>query len=268
MAASLAVQQMQEITHDISDDEELSSANTPAWAAPNGLSHYRDQQRSSAFTTNSSSTELKSTPQSSIADTSAEDAAFRTTGRLSGLALNRAQMERERLARQAARQSQAQNAIASGSGHPGKSGTPGLPEAAVSTLGLTKQASNIGTSDTGTSRPGMASKESSNGVTRVSGPSIENGKVRAASKAAIHSGRSSSHPLQSLGPFPSDAAGEYYLEGEMRHTDLTIGEPSDVKTFAPAQMIGDVSCFRYKPCLMTCVEIPSILDHPVVFRHR
>lgn len=52
---------------------------------------------------------------------------------------------------------------------------------------------------------------------------------------------SSTHPLQSPGPFPTDVAGEYYLEGEMRHTAMSIGTPSTDRTFSPEQVIGDVS---------------------------
>lgn len=50
------------------------------------------------------------------------------------------------------------------------------------------------------------------------------------------------HPLQSTGPFPTDAAGEYYLDGEMRHNALTIGRPTSAPTFSAKQIVGKVSC--------------------------
>jgi tyrosyl-DNA phosphodiesterase-1 len=53
--------------------------------------------------------------------------------------------------------------------------------------------------------------------------------------------RPSHHPLQSSGPFPSDAAGEYYLDGEMRHNALSIGNPTSAPTFSPQQVVGKVN---------------------------
>jgi tyrosyl-DNA phosphodiesterase-1 len=53
--------------------------------------------------------------------------------------------------------------------------------------------------------------------------------------------RPSHHPLQSSGPFPSDAAGEYYLDGEMRHNALSIGNPTSEPTFSSKQVVGKAS---------------------------
>lgn len=50
------------------------------------------------------------------------------------------------------------------------------------------------------------------------------------------------HPLQSPGPLPLDAAGEYYLDGEMRQIDVTIGKATALQTFTVDQVIGRVSC--------------------------
>jgi tyrosyl-DNA phosphodiesterase-1 len=55
------------------------------------------------------------------------------------------------------------------------------------------------------------------------------------------SSKKSDHPLRSRGPFPADAGGEYYLDGEMRHTSLSIGNPATEPTFGPADVIGRVS---------------------------
>jgi hypothetical protein len=57
-------------------------------------------------------------------------------------------------------------------------------------------------------------------------------------------GGASHRPLYSdSGVFPSDAAGEYYLDGEMRHTSLTLGSRNDERTFSPQQVYGPVSNF-------------------------
>jgi tyrosyl-DNA phosphodiesterase-1 len=103
---------------------------------------------------------------------------------------DRAQMEKERLARQAAREAKAGQPRGSGVATAlSQSGQPSIPSA---------------------------------------GPSMPRAQ-------------SIIHPLQSPGPFPSDAAGEYYLDGELRHSTLTIGEPATEPTFDPQRVIGKVS---------------------------
>lgn len=122
--------------------------------------------------------------------------------------LDRAQMERERLARQAARQAQAQS---SSDPKPAlSSSSSGGTSARIATL------SSLPESQAGPSRQARSSS-------------------------------SSLHPLQSSGPFPSDAAGEYYLDGEMRHSELDIGQPTTAPTFHIDQMIGKVCARAWKP---------------------
>ncbi|GMK53628.1 hypothetical protein CspeluHIS016_0102140 [Cutaneotrichosporon spelunceum] len=50
--------------------------------------------------------------------------------------------------------------------------------------------------------------------------------------------RLSNHPLQSRGTFPTDAAGEYYLDGELRHVRLQIGSSTTDSTFSPQSVFG------------------------------
>lgn len=58
----------------------------------------------------------------------------------------------------------------------------------------------------------------------------------------IASTRLSSHPLQSKGPFPFDAGGEYHLDGELRHVRLLVGSCSTTDdTFSPQNVFGKVS---------------------------
>lgn len=54
------------------------------------------------------------------------------------------------------------------------------------------------------------------------------------------------HPFQGTAPFPRDAAGEYYLEGELRHTGNMWANENSVgslpsPTFSLTHVIGDVS---------------------------
>nr|XP_018262379.1 uncharacterized protein I303_05396 [Kwoniella dejecticola CBS 10117]OBR84537.1 hypothetical protein I303_05396 [Kwoniella dejecticola CBS 10117] len=107
--------------------------------------------------------------------------------RIGGQIIDRAQLERERRERQAARQA------ASGASTP-------IPSIA---------------SVNSRPQPGPA---------RISGMS-------SIAQSAIH-------PLQGSGPFPNDAAGEYYPDGELRHVALKIGEPSTERTFSPKEVVG------------------------------
>ncbi|CAK9780729.1 unnamed protein product [Cutaneotrichosporon oleaginosum] len=52
--------------------------------------------------------------------------------------------------------------------------------------------------------------------------------------------RLSNHPLQSMGPFPTDDAGEYYLDGELRHVRLQIGSSTTERTFSPQDVFGKI----------------------------
>lgn len=61
------------------------------------------------------------------------------------------------------------------------------------------------------------------------------------------------HPFQGTAPFPRDAAGEYYLEGELRHTGnmwASEGPIGNIRqpTFSLTHVVGDVS-INTIPCL-------------------
>lgn len=79
----------------------------------------------------------------------------------------------------------------------------------------------------------------SGGITTLGDLANRSGNGHASSSS--QSIRQSAHPVQSPGPFPSDAAGEYYLDGETRHSALTIGNDATEPTFGPADVIGRVS---------------------------
>ena len=124
-----------------------------------------------------------------------------------GLAYDRAQMEKERLARQKARE------------QPGSSAGQG------------EGAARVARTATGTVTPIAGPGR----VTTNAGPSSSS----ASSSVNMPSGL---HPFQRAGPFPTDAAGEYYLDGELRHTDLQICKPTSTPTFNLPSIIGKVRC--------------------------
>lgn len=128
----------------------------------------------------------------------------------------RAQMEQERIARQKARKGQ------SGSSQPSASttSTSNVKSAPSSNSRIATMAD--------LNRNAEAGPSSSNNVRPINGS-------KSAPRPPTH------HPLQSIGPFPTDAAGEYYLEGEMRHNALSIGRASTAPTFSPQQIVGKVS---------------------------
>ncbi|ORX40109.1 hypothetical protein BD324DRAFT_258111 [Kockovaella imperatae] len=125
-----------------------------------------------------------------------------------GVLGDRAQMEKERLARQAAREAQTQPQASSS-----RSTAP--PKVHVS--------SNLRT---------FADLSNSSSASSSSTPTAAYSNTQSADPH---------HPLQSAGSLPRDAAGEYYPNGEMRHSALTIGQPSKQKTFSPKQVMGDTS---------------------------
>jgi tyrosyl-DNA phosphodiesterase-1 len=126
----------------------------------------------------------------------------------------RAQMEQERIARQKAREGQ------SGSSQPSASTT-----------------SNVKPTPSTGSRIATMADLSRNAE---AGPSSNTSRATNGSKPSTRPPMH--HPLQSTGPFPTDAAGEYYLDGEMRHNALTIGRTSSAPTFSAQQIVGKVSC--------------------------
>ena len=235
MAASLAASSGDLSVQEISDDEEIEKANAVFQASRQA---FREEEKRKRETVNSKPTSnsaalpippltLSGTGQTK--DVSKLITSEKTSTRLSpvprsaagGLLGDRAQMERERLARQAARAAQ----IGGSNGITAEPRVVHIPGPKTSTDG-----SRIATvSDWNQPQNGAGpSTGFSNGATKVASQS---------SKSTSHA----RHPLQSAGPFPSDEAGECYLDGEMRHTALTIGEPTSERTFSPDQVIGDVS---------------------------
>lgn len=124
-----------------------------------------------------------------------------------GLAFDRAQMEKERLARQKAREEAA----------PGSQAGPSTERVPRTVMG--------------TVTPIAGSNRAS---------SSANSSAILKGTTAASNGDFSLHPLQSPGPFPRDAAGEYYLDGELRHTELQICKPTSARTFSLPQVIGEV----------------------------
>ena len=136
-----------------------------------------------------------------------------------GILGDRARMEQERLARQAARLGTA------GGSASASTSTTSIRASAKSHVGNTSRIATVGdyraeeTKPSGSAYPGQKT------------PSTASSRIQA----------TSAHPLQSGGPHFFDAGGEYYLEGEMRHTSMSIGTPSSDRTFSPEQVVGNVN---------------------------
>jgi tyrosyl-DNA phosphodiesterase-1 len=126
----------------------------------------------------------------------------------------RAQMEQERIARQTAREGQTSNSQPSASTTSDVKPTPSTGSRIATMADLSRNAE--------------------------AGPSSNTSRATNGSKSTTRP--PTYHPLQSTGPFPTDAAGEYYLDGEMRHNALTIGRNTSAPTFSPQQIVGKVSC--------------------------
>ena len=124
---------------------------------------------------------------------------------MNGALGDRAQMERDRLARQAAKQS-----------------TPATTSADASTLAASGSRAYV-----------PARLRSLADLSNSRSPTPPPASAQAPATAL--------HPFHSSTPFLSDAGGQYFLDGEMRHTALTIGTPATERTFSPADMLGDVS---------------------------
>jgi len=126
----------------------------------------------------------------------------------------RAQMEQERIARQKAREGQTGNS---------------QPSATIT--------SNTKPAQSTSSKIATMADLSRNAE---AGPSSNTARTTNVSRPTTRP--PTYHPLQSTGPFPTDAAGEYYLDGEMRHNALTIGQTTSAPTFSAEQIVGKVSC--------------------------
>jgi tyrosyl-DNA phosphodiesterase-1 len=153
---------------------------------------------------------------SKTTETKTEDAPQPVGLRLGGLQIDRAQMERDRIARQAARM--------------GTSVKPEVSKPVESRNAVASSSKGASSSNAASSYraiPSSSKPSSSNGAGRTLPPPLP---------------RLKDHPIQSAGPFPRDAAGEYYVDGELRHVSLRIGRDSTAKIFSPRDVFGKVSC--------------------------
>ncbi|WVF69182.1 hypothetical protein IAT40_003957 [Kwoniella sp. CBS 6097] len=162
-------------------------------------------------------------------------AAAPTILKIGGQVIDRAQLEKERRERQAARQ-----AATSGSGSGLSSSSTPTPTAVptpTSSAPFKGQISRLARESGPAKIAGMSSIASSTSITsggRTAGPSSSSLSGRTTSSTTPH-------PFQADGPFPRDAAGEYYLDGELRHTALLIGADSKERTFSPQDVVGNHS---------------------------
>ncbi|ODN81641.1 hypothetical protein, variant 1 [Cryptococcus amylolentus CBS 6039] len=86
----------------------------------------------------------------------------------------------------------------------------------------------------------QAAREKASGKTP--GPSAPAGSSRHHSMPSLHNDSqlpraANAHPFQGNRPFPRDAAGEYYLSGEMRHTYNKV-VPTQEPIFTPQDVVG------------------------------
>ncbi|EIW73567.1 hypothetical protein TREMEDRAFT_70993 [Tremella mesenterica DSM 1558] len=150
-----------------------------------------------------------------------------TTGsviRIGGATIDRAQLEKERLARQAARAAASAD-TSSAVGKPLEASLLSTPAAPTSTG-----------ADSATDGRSKLQSLRGNGA----GPSNVTAKPVVVTSSSSEAPRSV-HPYHQSGPLPRDAAGEYYLNGELRHSALTIGRPTTEPTFSLPQVIGKTS---------------------------
>lgn len=140
-------------------------------------------------------------------------ASFPSVLRLGNHVIDRAQMERERLERQAARSQQSAEAGPSKLQAPLKAETPSVPPATARII---------------------------NGRRVSHTPPPAKGHSAAGPSRQASSARSTLHPFHEAGPARFDAAGRYFLDGEIRHTALSIGSRTEEPTFDPAEVFGEV----------------------------
>jgi tyrosyl-DNA phosphodiesterase-1 len=244
MAASLAAPGEPIAAHETtSDDEErINAANAEYQASREAFREEERRRRAERIkvppvASATPETALPTPPPSTTAPTSvatssdpSEQPLFNRPYVDSAKLSDRAQMEQERLARQAAR-----NAQPSGSNPAVSSSTKGAS---------TSQAIPL---------------QASAGPSRATGSHSQSTAPR--------------HPLQAPGPFPSDAAGEYYPDGELRNSTLTIGQETSERTFDARDVIGRVRLpsrwIRYWVMLADATsDIPDLTHHHVQLRHR
>lgn len=177
---------------DDDSDAEIERANARYQASREASRERQRREREQKRKGSGDSVSQPPSKAASSAGTPAPEVASAPSVGLSALGIDRAQLERERLARQAKRSQ-------SGSSQP----------------------------EAGPSQPKQP---------RSSNPGNPGSHTTSA--------RLPNHPLQSKGPFPTDAAGEYYLDGELRHVALQIGNPTTERTFSPQNVFGKVSSTR------------------------
>ena len=248
MAASLAQEAIKNASdashHEDSDDEDLAKANE-AFQASRAAFREEETRRRLAIR---EASDLRSKPPpihiEQKSSSSRSDRAVLGSGAksqpaplspapraaLQGILSDRAQMEKERLARQA--QKQANLSATTSSNTKDSLSTPISPRTVV-TPQRTEGAKVATLNDFRTTA--LSPKRSAYPGRTVEG--ITSG-VHFASTSRINF--DPYHPLQSH-PSGRDAAGDYFLDGELRHTTMTIGTPSDAPTFSPEVVIGDVS---------------------------
>lgn len=237
LAASMASANGAGVVEDGSSDDDLDEANAAFQASRQAFREEEEKRRryeatKSTDTVKAERSTLSSKPETKpmpVASSSRSAAPLSPAHRLSagGPLGDRAQMERERLARQAAKDGQTStSAAASASGS--STATTSQPPRTKSTVtpiggprGNIRSFSDLQAETTAGSSSSSRSAGSSN--------------ERSTGSSNPH------HPLQAHGPPPSDAAGEYYLDGELRHAALTVVGASSERTFSAEQVIGTVS---------------------------
>lgn len=232
IAASMAGSRNEVPVEAVSDDEEMEKANKAFQASREA---FREEERRKRESRDNATTAGPSTNRAEASASRPTKASRTTHGSMAvpsptpaeasansafppsrGILGDRAQMEQERLARMAARQNQ-QAGFGPSSSRP-------------ATTAVAPRSTNVATLSDFRSSDIQPARSAYNGLT-VKGAS----SVRLPDK--------SHHPLQSPQPFPNDAAGEYFLDGELRNTHVDpqlVGSPQE-RTFSLKEVIGDVS---------------------------
>lgn len=245
LAASMVDTKNEEVVEE-SEDEELEKANEAFQASREAFREEERRRRegnvrnavagpSSSTTATAPSLVTDSTrpDRSSLTNASiappvpapaATSAATTPTTTARSLLGDRAQMEQERLARIAARQGAQSGPTAQPSARPPPANINTRPSH-VATLG-DYRGSDIHPSRSAYTGQAVNGSSSSKGLNNPY------------------------HPLQSIRPFPNDAAGEYFLDGELRHTFVDpqlVGEPKE-RTFTVQAVVGNVSLKIHPAC--------------------
>ncbi|KAK4689554.1 tyrosyl-DNA phosphodiesterase 1, partial [Tremellales sp. Uapishka_1] len=220
MAASL-VRPAVQVVEDDSDDEELIASNA-AYQASREASREAQRRKREVSKTAGAATAAPD-PSIPAIEPKPDNMASSSTLKVGGKIIDRAQLEKERRERQAAREA--------------KAGTPEIP--AKKLIPVTKIESSGLKSPSGPKIKKFADLR--NGST-TSGPSTSTSSSGLPTNGVnLSAPAPGGRPFYSSGRFPSDAAGEYYLDGELRHNDLSYGNASTDRTFSLPQIVGDKS---------------------------